>query len=58
MKDERFHLNYVEQELERQQKGANGEFLATAIELARQRFDAFQQARQQEVRAAMERLLG
>jgi len=58
MQDERFHLNYVEQELERQQQGPHGEFLANAIEIARQRFAAFQEARRTEFRITMERLLG
>ena len=58
MKEEKFHLNYVEQELERQQSGPHGEFLANALQFARLRFDAFQQMQQTSVRTEIENLLG
>jgi hypothetical protein len=58
MREERFHLSYVEAELERQSTGEDAAFVTTALEQARLRFGAFQQMRRQEVRAAVERILG
>jgi hypothetical protein len=58
MDEERFHLHYVEAELERQEKGPNGAVVAMALEQARARFADFRQQREQETRAAIERVLG
>jgi hypothetical protein len=58
MVEEKFHLSYVEAELERQQQGEHGEVVSSALETARARFADFQMARQAETRAAIERLLG
>jgi hypothetical protein len=58
MAEEKFHLSYVEAELDRQQRGEHGGVVASALETARARFAEFQTARQQEARAAIERLLG
>jgi rubrerythrin len=56
--EEKFHLSYVEHELERQSKGENGAFVTTALEQARARFATFQQMRRAETAQALERLLG
>jgi len=56
--EEKFHLSYVERELERQVTGENGAFVAMALELARARFAEFQQARRAETDQALQRLLG
>jgi rubrerythrin len=56
--EEKFHLSYVEHELERQVKGENGAFVAMALEQARARFATFQQARRAETNEALQRLLG
>ncbi len=56
--EEKFHLSYVERELERQVKGENGAFVGMALEQARARFAAFQQARRAESDEALRRLLG
>lgn len=58
MAEEKFHLSYVEHELERQTKGENGAFVALAMEQARLRFEEFQQMRREETRQVVERLLG
>jgi hypothetical protein len=58
MREERFHLSYVEAELERQSAGEHAALVTTALEQARLRFGQFQQMRRQEVRAAVERILG
>lgn len=58
MREERFHLSYVEAELERQSKGEHAAIVTTALEQARARFTEFQQMRRQEVRTAVERILG
>jgi hypothetical protein len=58
MREERFHLSYVEAELERQSKGEHAAAVTAALAQARERFGAFQQMRRQEVRAAVERILG
>jgi hypothetical protein len=58
MAEEKFHLSYVEAELDRQQCGEHGRTVAAALETARERFADFQAARQEEARAAIERLLG
>jgi hypothetical protein len=58
MAEEKFHLNYVEAELERQSGGPNGALVSQALEQARARFARFRQARQDETRLAIARLLG
>jgi hypothetical protein len=57
MVEEKFHLNYVEAELERQMKGANGGLVGNALEQARVRFAEFQEIRRRETAARIERLL-
>ena len=56
--EEKFHLSYVENELDRQVKGENSGFVAMALEQARARFAIFQQARRAETMQALDRLLG
>jgi rubrerythrin len=56
--EEKFHLSYVEQELERQSGGENGAFVTTALEQAKARFAIFQEARRAESMRALDRLLG
>lgn len=56
--EEKFHLSYVEHELERQSKGENGAFVTMALEQARARFEIFQQTRRAETMQALDRLLG
>ena len=56
--EEKFHLSYVEHELERQSGGEFGAFVTTAVEQARERFAIFQQTRRAETAAALQRLLG
>jgi hypothetical protein len=58
MNEEKFHLSYVEHELERQSAGEYGSFVATALEQARERFAVFQQKRRSETVAMLERVLG
>jgi hypothetical protein len=58
MAEEKFHLSYVEAELERQEGGPLGPVVATAREQARSRFAEFQETRRAETRHAVERLLG
>jgi hypothetical protein len=56
--EEKFHLTYVENELERQSKGENGAFVTMCLEQAKARFAIFQQTRRAETATALERLLG
>ena len=56
--EEKFHLSYVEAELERQQTGPNAPFVTMALEQARLRFAEFQELRRRETRVVIERLLG
>jgi rubrerythrin len=56
--EEKFHLSYVESELERQSKGENGAFVTMALEQARARFAIFQETRRAETMDALGRLLG
>lgn len=56
--EEKFHLSYVEHELEAQTTGENGAFVSMALEQARARFAIFQETRRAESMAALERLLG
>jgi len=56
--EEKFHLSYVERELEKQATGENGAFVTTALEQARASFAIFQQTRRAETMAALQGLLG
>ncbi len=56
--EEKFHLAYVEAELERQAKGEHAAIVTAACEQARARFTEFQQLRRRETRERIERLLG
>ena len=56
--EEKFHLSYVEHELERQSGGELAAFVTTALEQARARFAVFQETRRAETMRALERLLG
>ena len=58
MAEEKFHLSYVEGELERAEKGENGELVTTALEQARTRFAEFQEMKRRESGAALEKILG
>lgn len=58
MAEEKFHLNYVEAELERQSKGEHAAVVTAAVEESRQRFAQFSEKRRAETRAAVERMLG
>jgi hypothetical protein len=58
MAEEKFHLNYVEAELERQLRGPHRDQVGPALEVARARFADFQQTRRDEARRAVEQLLG
>jgi rubrerythrin len=56
--EEKFHLSYVEHELERQSKGEHAGFVTMALDQARARFAIFQQNRRAESMQAIQRLLG
>ena len=58
VEEEKFHLSYVEHELERQSGGELAGFVTTALEQARAQFAIFQQKRRAESMAAIERVLG
>ena len=58
MREERFHLSYVDHELERQSKGPHGDIISMALQQAQARFLEFREARQQELHANLERVLG
>ena len=58
MAEERFHLSYVEGELERAEKGENGSVVTQALEQARTRFAEFQEMKRRESGAALEKILG
>lgn len=58
IQEEKFHLSYVEHEIERQTKGEHGAFVAMAVEQARVRFADFQQERRAESARLIERVLG
>jgi rubrerythrin len=58
MAEEKFHLSYVEAELDRQSGGPNGNVVTMALDQARARFAEFRQMRETETRQAIERLLG
>ncbi len=58
MAEEKFHLSYVEHELERAQQGDGGAFVATALEQARARFAEFSELKRREGQVALEQILG
>jgi rubrerythrin len=58
MAEEKFHLSYVEHELERVQTGENAAFVKMALDTARERFALFSETRRAQSRAAIEKLLG
>jgi hypothetical protein len=58
MDEEKFHLSYVERELERQSRGDRAGFVTTALEQARAGFARFQETRRAETAKTIERLLG
>ena len=58
MAEERFHLSYVEHELERVQQGDNGAFVTVALEQARERFAQFSEMKRRQSGEALEKLLG
>jgi rubrerythrin len=58
MTEEKFHLSYVEHELDRAQQGENGAFVTIAVEQARERFAQFNEMKRRESGAALEKLLG
>jgi hypothetical protein len=58
MTEEKFHLSYVEHELDRAQQGENGAFVTIAVEQARERFAQFNEMKRRESGAALENLLG
>ena len=58
IQEEKFHLSYVEHELDRQVKGDNGAFVTMALEQAKQRFADFQQMRRAEAAHLIDTALG
>lgn len=58
MAEEKFHLSYVEGELERQMKGENGGFITMALDTAKARFAEFSDTRRKQSRDAIEKLMG
>ena len=58
MAEEKFHLSYVEGELERAEKGENVSIVTQALEQARTRFAEFQEMKRRESGAALEKILG
>jgi hypothetical protein len=58
MAEEKFHLSYVEGELEHAEKGENGEVVTMALEQARTRFAEFQEMKRSESGAKLEKILG
>jgi hypothetical protein len=58
MREERFHLSYVEHELDRQANGDLGHIVTIAMEQAQARFVEFRAARENEIHHAIERTLG
>ena len=58
MAEEKFHLSYVEHELERVQQGDNGAFVTVALEQARERFAQFSEMKRRQSDEALEKLLG
>jgi rubrerythrin len=58
MAEEKFHLSYVEAELERQAQGEHAAVVTTAVEQSRAQFARFNELRRAETRDAIERMLG
>jgi len=58
MAEEKFHLSYVEAELERQAKGEHAAVVTAAVEQSRAQFARFNELRRTETRDAIERMLG
>jgi rubrerythrin len=58
MAEEKFHLSYVEAELERQAKGEHAAVVTMAVEQSRAQFARFNELRRAETRDAIERMLG
>ena len=58
MAEEKFHLNYVEAELERQSAGEHAAVVEMAMTESRTRFAEFSRMRREQTRAAIERLRG
>jgi hypothetical protein len=58
MAEEKFHLSYVEGELDRQMNGENGAFITMALDTAKARFAEFTDTRRRQSRDAIERLMG
>ena len=58
MVEEKFHLNYVEAELERQSKGEHAAVVTAAVDESRTRFAQFNEMRRAETRDLVERMLG
>jgi len=58
MAEERFHLHYIEAELERQEKGPNAAVVAAALEQSRTRVAQFRAMKEREIVASLERVLG
>ena len=58
MAEEKFHLSYIEGELDRAQQGEQAGFVAMALDQARARFAEFQEERRREGREALEKILG
>jgi hypothetical protein len=58
MVEEKFHLNYVEAELERQLQGEHAAVVTAAVDESRTRFARFNEMRRTETRTAIERMLG
>jgi rubrerythrin len=56
--EEKFHLNYVEAELERQMKGEHGAIVTAALDESHKRFMRFDEVRRNETRSAIEQILG
>lgn len=56
--EEKFHLSYVEGELERQMNGENGAFITQALDTAKARFAEFSETRRRQSREAIEKILG
>jgi rubrerythrin len=58
MNEEKFHLSYVEGELDRQINGENGGFIKMALDTAKARFAEFSDSRRKQSRDAIEKLMG
>ena len=58
MAEEKFHLNYVEAELERQSKNEHAAVVTAAVDESRTRFAQFNEMRRAETRELVERMLG